>query len=395
MGKWKEVSVNDVADSIQYGYTGKTIETGKYRYLRITDIQNQNVDWESVPLSDINNPKEIEKYLLKENDIVFARTGATVGKSFLIKEVVPSVFASYLIRIQPNKKVFPEFLYLYFQSEDYWQQIRGHEVGAAQPNVNGKKLGVLRFPLPPIEVQQQIVTKLDALFERIDKSIALLEQNIEHTKDLMASVLDEEFSNGDTPISKVCTLKPKKSEAKALLTDDDMVSFLPMVDLNEKQIDFIPQQEKALKDVSGSYTYFKDGDVLLAKVTPCFENGKAGIAKNLTNGIGFGSSEIHTLRPNGKALAEWLYFAILSNRFVEHGVRNFTGSSGLKRVPIKVVGDYKIPVPPIEEQKVRIEKIKSLQLKLNSTEEKLTEKIKDLKALKSSLLDKAFKGELV
>ncbi len=89
-------------------------------------------------------------------------------------------------------------------------------------------------------------------------------------------------------LGNVCQIKPPKKEAKQKLADTDLVSFVPMNDLGERRKDLSLKAEKPLNEVTGSYTYFSDNDVLLAKITPCFENGKLGIARNLTNGVGFG-----------------------------------------------------------------------------------------------------------
>lgn len=88
-------------------------------------------------------------------------------------------------------------------------------------------------------------------------------------------------------LADICTIKPPKAEARNLLQDDDLVSFLPMEDLGVQVMNVTATKERRLKDVAGSYTYFAENDILLAKITPCFENGKLGIARNLTNGIGF------------------------------------------------------------------------------------------------------------
>ena len=102
-----------------------------------------------------------------------------------------------MIRIKQKEIVCPKFLYLFFQSENYWQQIRGHEVGAAQPNVNGQKLGLIKVPLPKIEIQKIIASKLDDLFQKIDKSILLLEENLQYSKSLILSILDDGFGKLD------------------------------------------------------------------------------------------------------------------------------------------------------------------------------------------------------
>jgi len=110
------------------------------------------------------------------------------------------------------------------------------------------------------------------------------------------------------PLGEVCTIKPPKAEAKKKLTGTDEVSFAPMEDLGIGVKYLQPRRTRRLDDVSGSYTYFAEGDVLLAKITPCFENGKLGVARGLTNGVGFGSSEYIVLRPEPELNAEFLYY---------------------------------------------------------------------------------------
>ena len=170
---WEWVKISDIAISIQYGYTGKAISNGKYKMLRITDIQNNYVDWSSVPFVEIDDDKA-DNYLLYDGDILFARTGATVGKSFLIKNLMDkSVFASYLIRINSSKKIHAEYIKFFFESNYYWEQIIKKSLGTGQPNVNGTILGSLAIPLPPLSEQKRLVSKLEQLFELID----FIEQN--------------------------------------------------------------------------------------------------------------------------------------------------------------------------------------------------------------------------
>ena len=143
-------------------------------------------------------------------------------------------------------------------------------------------------------------------------------------------------------IKSVCTINPKKSEI-ADRDPETAVSFVPMADLNENNIAFDPLQERTLAEVQGSYTYFRNGDILLARVTPCFENGKAGIAKGLTNGIGFGSSEFHVLRCSDEILPDYLYRCITQPNFKEMGIAQMTGTGGLQRVPREFVQEFEIP----------------------------------------------------
>jgi len=165
-------------------------------------------------------------------------------------------------------------------------------------------------------------------------------------------------------ISDVCTVNPRKSQLNGL-KPDTRVSFVPMADLNEHRMTFQPSQEKQLSEVTTSYTYFEDHDVLLAKVTPCFENGKAGIARDLLNGIGFGSSEFYVLRSSGQVLPEWVYFCVMHPLFRNSAVAQMTGTGGLQRVPRDYVENFQIPLPPLEVQKEIVAEIGSYQSEIS------------------------------
>jgi type I restriction enzyme S subunit len=151
-------------------------------------------------------------------------------------------------------------------------------------------------------------------------------------------------------LGEVCLIKPPKSEARERVSSDTLVSFLPMENLGISQKFPKPTQTKPLSAVVGSYTYFANGDVLLAKITPCFENGKLGIAEGLTNGIGFGSSEFIVFRPDKTLHKEWLYYYLSREDFRNAGAARMGGAVGQQRVPKEFVEGYSIPVPPLPEQ---------------------------------------------
>ncbi len=171
---WAVTRVGEVCTDINYGYTASASEERcGPRFLRITDIQNGQVRWESVPYCTIES-EQIPKYALNVGDIVFARTGGTVGKSFLITSVPEeSVFASYLIRISAHAGILPKFLYYFFQSGAYWEQI-GIKKGGLQGNVNATTLSSLEFPICPFDEQAQIIAKIEELISKLDNGVESL-----------------------------------------------------------------------------------------------------------------------------------------------------------------------------------------------------------------------------
>lgn len=168
--KWKWVSLKNITRKIHYGFTASATSSGNCRLLRITDLKPSGMSWETVPYCSTSE-EEAQKFSLKKNDIVIARTGGTIGKSFLIRNIEgQSVFASYLIRAIPETKfVNPDFLINFLSSPLYWSQLKEASRGTGQPNVNAKSLGAMWVPLPPIEEQHRIVARLNELLPLIKK----------------------------------------------------------------------------------------------------------------------------------------------------------------------------------------------------------------------------------
>lgn len=158
----------DLSFSIQYGYNAPAQDSGEIRMVRISDIQNNEVLWDTVPFCNIKKD-EIDGYLLQPNDILFARTGGTVGKSFLVESVpYPSIYAGYLIRTRYSHDLVPKYLKYFMESHLYWEQLRDGTIATAQPNCNGKTLGNMILPLPPLAEQHRIVEKVETIFTQLD-----------------------------------------------------------------------------------------------------------------------------------------------------------------------------------------------------------------------------------
>ena len=194
-GEWEEKPLKELS-KIDYGYTEKAkFENIGPKFLRITDIQNNNVDWNSVPYCKCSN-EDFAKYKLEKGDIVFARTGATTGKSYLIKQPPPAVFASYLIRLKLiNKgKFVPDFLMYFFNSKFYWNKINSGISGSAQGGFNATKLGNMNIIFPKsYATQKQIVAQLDELQANTQKLEELYRQKIVNLEELKKSILEKAF----------------------------------------------------------------------------------------------------------------------------------------------------------------------------------------------------------
>ena len=166
---WVWTKLGNLATDIHYGYNASADhQIRDVRLLRITDIQDDKVDWESVPGCEIEN-RQIKNYQLENGDILIARTGGTIGKSYLVQDIaLCSVFASYLIRVKRIEGTYTYFIKTYLGSMLYWNQLYANSMGTGQPNVNGVALKNLIFPLPPLPEQHRIVAKVDELMALCD-----------------------------------------------------------------------------------------------------------------------------------------------------------------------------------------------------------------------------------
>lgn len=210
---WHWVTLSKVTKRIHYGYTASADHNkSAVRLLRITDIQGNRVDWNSVPGCDIAD-STVTQYELAPRDILIARTGGTIGKTFLVEDVpVKAVFASYLIRVIPSDGVSEYFLKRYMESPLYWNQLYEESKGTGQPNVNGKALGNLSIPIPPLTEQHRIVAKVDELMKLCDE-LEETQAKREKRRDRLVAATLHGLNNG-SPDSKAREHLPFKNSTR-------------------------------------------------------------------------------------------------------------------------------------------------------------------------------------
>ena len=191
-------------------------------------------------------------------------------------------------------------------------------------------------------------------------------------------------------LANVCEIRPPKSEARESLDSNSLVSFVPMAKLGIDRKYPIVNEEKKISEVIGSYTYFADGDVLLAKITPCFENGKLGIANGLKNRVGFGSSEFIVFRPSNKLDKEYLYYFLSRPEFREEGASLMGGAVGQQRVPKEFIENYLIPVPSLSKQKRIVDILNDALVGIETAKANTEKNIKNARTLFSSHVKSVF-----
>ena len=401
---WKWVRWGELSQSIQYGYNASAQQSGRIRFVRISDIQDNEVIWDTVPYCDISE-EEIPDYLLKENDILFARTGGTVGKSFLVKTLpYDAIYAGYLIRTRYSSLLVSQYLKFFMESDLYWRQLHNGVIATAQPNCNGKTLGNMIVPLPPIEEQKRIVAKIEELLplvERYGKAYERLEEfNKKFPGDMKKSVLQMAIQG------KLVEQRPEEGTAEELyeliqtekarlIKEGKIKKEKPLEPIKEEEIPFdIPQNWKwcRLGDISlismgsspdgasvvngGKGMEFHQGKVYFGKdylqkspqttneITKIAEANslllcvRAPVGKvNITDRqicIGRGLSAI---KPLCGMTAIFLLHIIRS--FENDFIHKSTGTT-FKAITADVVKNELFPLPPLEEQKRIVAKLEKV-----------------------------------
>ena len=400
---WEWTTIGEIASSILYGVSESAKETGQYKLLRITDIQNNKVNWKSVPFTDYDNNKA-RAYLLNDGDILFARTGATVGKSYLVEGLKDSaIYASYLIRVQTSSVILPAYIKFFFESGFYWEQISLNSVGIGQPNVNGTTLAALTIPIPPYREQMRIVEEamkwlsvIDGLDIEIDDLRTFITQAKSKILDLaIHGKLVPQNPNDEPAIELLKRINPKFEPCdnaqypnipsnwvtctvkdvflinpKTNASDNLDAGFVPMSSICDQYNNAFTFETRTWSDIKRGYTHFKDGDIAVAKISPCLENRKSVVFHDLPNGIGSGTTELNVFRSDVVYPLFGLYF-FKSQHFISNCVGTFNGVVGQQRVATKIVEEIDYFLPPYQEQIRIVGKIEELFAVLDEIQESI------------------------
>ena len=290
------------------------------------------------------------KLKMRKGDILFGRRNTYLRRVAIAPH--DGLFSAHGMIFRAKTKCMDSDYLPFFLASDYFMEeaIR-ISVGSLSPTVNWKELKELEFTIPDVETQKKMVKLLVAandLKEKYEELLAITDELVKSQFIEMFGRLGKDDKGwGLTVLGECCELNPKRPKA---IADDLNVSFVSMPSVSEEGI-IDCSIIKPYSEVKKGFTYFAEGDVLFAKITPCMENGKGAIAIGLSNGIGVGSTEFHVLRPiEGKSNPYWLHIITMFDEF-RIGARNvMTGTGGQLRVPISYLSNYSIALPPVSLQ---------------------------------------------
>ncbi len=405
---WCWTRWGNLSNNIQYGVNTPATTEGNARLVRISDIQENKIIWDKVPYCNIDD-KLVEQYLIKENDILFARTGGTVGKSVMAIDVISNaVFAGYLIRSNYSKKLNGKYLKYFMESELYWTQLKIGTTATAQPNCNGKTLGKMVFPLSPIKEQQRIVNIIESLFAKLDRAKELIENTLAQFEQNKMAILHKAFTGEltakwrkennidlsswqDYQLKDICEKITDGTHNSPINTDLGDYMYITAKNIKEEGIDLskITYVSSDIHEKIYARCNVEFGDVLYIK-----DGATTGIATINTIKEQFSLlSSVAVLKPKkNKLLAKYLVYKLNSNEVRNMMINNMSGVA-ITRLTLTKIKRAKMKFPTIEEQQEIVNILDKLLAKYNKIKN-LEQQLEKIELLKKAILAKAFRGEL-
>lgn len=376
-------------------------EINSYQTVIINPMEQPDQTFElySVPSFDNQHPEIIKgseigstKVAVEEGDVLICKINPRINRVWVVKHFTeyPLLASSEWIVVR-NREIESSYLKWYFSSPTFRNLITSQVAGIGGSLTRAQPKQVAKYPVPIPEKSEQ--KRIVFILDKVSNLISLRKQQLAKLDELVKSRFIElfgmpgadDFGWGLMPLGSICYINPKKGQDPRLSSGVE-VSFVPMPAVTERgEIDATAVKE--YDEVKTGFTYFAENDVLFAKITPCMENGKGAVARGLHNGLGFGSTEFHVLRPiSGKSNPYWIYTLTAFSQFREDAASNMTGSAGQRRVPASFLENYRVAVPPIGMQ----EQFAAFVEQTNKSKLAIQQSLDKMELLKKALMQKYF-----
>ncbi|MED4534169.1 restriction endonuclease subunit S [Metabacillus fastidiosus] len=437
---WVWLRLGYVSNFIDYrGKTPKKTELG----VRLITAKNVRMGYIKEEPKEYISETDYDTWMTRgipnKGDLLFT-TEAPLGNVAHLDTNEKIALAQRIITISPFEPFEKSYFKYCLMSPQIQISIKNNATGTTVAGIKASRLKMINIPVAPLNEQKRIAEKVEHLFAKIDAAKQLIEEVKDSLEPRWENVIEKVFQgeltkewrivnpdieDAQNVLKKIQTdyKKGQSEESEALnppyqipsswkwvrlvdiieinppkkrmteVDDNQICTFIPMPAVSDKTGEIENPETREYGQVKKGYTFFIEGDILFAKITPCMENGKIAIAGNLLNGFGYGSTEFHVLRTNPYINSKLVYYLLRSNKFRLLAKNEMTGAVGQQRVPKTFLENYSFPLPPKEEQDFMVELLDKLYTKemkiqhINSLEDKI-------ELIRQSILNKAFRGEL-
>ena len=365
---------------------------------------------------DSSNEDKSNYKLVKEDDIAYNKMRMWQG-SVGYSQYRGIVSPAYIV-LKPKTTINSEYYHYLLRTNFYTNYSKRFSYGIVddQLSLRYKDFKRMYSIVPPFETQNRIVEYLSRKSKQADTFIEKQTRLIELLKEQKKAIINKAVTKGLNPdvpmkdseiewlgmipaywkitkIKFVAKLNPNKTESGFTKNSMKLAIFLPMENVSEAG-EIMTELKKPIKELWEGLTYFRKKDVLLAKITPCFENGKGAYLKNLDTEIGFGTTEFHVLRATKKILQLFLFYILRSTVFKKIGKEHMVGTAGQQRVPTNFLANYRIALPSIHEQHQIVSHIETKTAKIDQAIQKAEKEIALVKEYLQSLIYHVVIGKL-
>jgi type I restriction enzyme S subunit len=375
---WRWVRLGGIADRIDYGFTASAdFSVSEPRFLRITDIARSGVDWDTVPGCKINPAEEASNGLM-DGDIVVARSGATTGKSFLVRCPPRAVFASYLIRVRLGDDAMASYVYFFFNSDAYWQQMRTTRRGGAQPNVNATLLGQIEMPLPPLPEQKRISAMLTEQLAAVEGARAAAEAQLQAAKALPAAYVRQSLAGSRNLMAlSDCLIEVSRGIGSTWSQYRVLGATRAGLALAKERVGKHPERYKL---VDAGTIFYNPMRILLGSIAMVDEGDETGIT----------SPDYVVLKTKQGVLhPRWFYYWLRSPEG-DCFIKTLTRGAVRERMLFRRLAEASIELPPWSAQTEAAAKLTPVR----TAAETMAQQLAAINALPAALLRPAFSGEL-
>jgi type I restriction enzyme S subunit len=398
---WHGLKSDDFTDEGAYLITGQ-------------DFVGSNINWDNCYHCDFERYEQDPYIQLQEDDLLITKDG-TIGKIALVKNLNgKATLNSGIFVVRPLTNSYTDKFYFWLlQSSVFTGFVDFNKTGSTIVHLYQDTFVNFKYAMPDFNEQQKIANFLDHETAKIDTLIEKQRRLIELLKEKRQAVISHAVTKGLNPnapmkdsgvewlgevpehwevkpIKHLAELNPKKSEIT--LDKNLMCNFVPMEKLKIGAV--LLDEVRVISDVYDGYTYFKNDDILMAKVTPCFENHNIAIVNELENNIGFGSTEIYVLRVKTGVVNNFLFYRLQESNFMAIATSAMTGAGGLKRVPSDVLSNYLMAIPNFEEQEKIASYIDEQATKIDNLIEKSNSAINLMQERRTALISAAVTGKI-